>query len=735
MSRRSTTLLVLASLLASALLPFSAFAAADLSSPSVGEFFDLPAWMPRTISADLQFGSASASNVTHRVDTNALANLYALFDSVCERTYHSLSLSINDWDVTEYGPTTSGHTFWMRRDPRFANYGCYEPFSNRVVTTRRLVEYQNFKSLLSAFEKNPEVFLYLIRPKWPGSSVVEWSSTAFDRIFDATMFPQFEWTNTPLSTLTSNQWANVMTGFSDLKSALNNLCPIPWGNTTYRYAKSAYMFGACNFGEPPFDADSQDDLQRILPFYSHSDPLPKTAEEVMREIYGADAPTAWLTNVTRRLVIDQFAAANQVMGALDRTIGGVTVPYSGVGVHHWVRGQREYAATTTVHVTSWSSDGSEGLTFNCALQNDVSVETYVPTAQDTNYDDDTETNGFHRVGVYVSPTSSSLRFDPSVSTNSIQLTLTEQDAKDWHVYYGADGLLLFYYVTISVDSGAFYYYNIWFNHSAAPQDVFLHTILGQLPSDITFSSRARYNRQYTYDETDGNGLASYSAFSPWPGRFFRVASATCNALLSAGCMVGVDDEPIYGSDPVYYDKNSDRTWKSYYRGARGSYRSGAQQWSVISTFANSVAEECRSLVRDNMCDYTSPSNTIPMVDADVHEDLENVVYKAGGRVTATFMPLVGENFLKSPETLTGLEYTDGVVTKFQITKLSGEVEMRDPYWPVTVGTVSFSISDPEFTGDHGEPDVTELYGASAEGRMSVYSQVDWSWNNLRRSDR
>ena len=172
---------------------FAFIFAATISSPSLGRFFELPDWMPREVQSDRTPGSIDATNMTHRIDATALAAVNACFEAYYERAFVMNEGNSNVWDVAEWGPRYHDPAFPFDTNGVRTAF-VYAPDTNRVIETRRLVEYDNLSSLVTNVLWNDDRTLddafLLKRPFWGGSTSGDYpdggvgymSTTIFDAL-------------------------------------------------------------------------------------------------------------------------------------------------------------------------------------------------------------------------------------------------------------------------------------------------------------------------------------------------------------------------------------------------------------------------------------------------------------------------------------------------------------------------------------------------------------------------
>jgi len=157
--------------------------AVSISSSCITNFMTLPTWMPTSVSSADTFGSADHATASHRVTSNTLAAVEALFDAYYERVYFKSAAGVNDrmWNVREYGPRDFAHMSFTNGttyvDPLFN----YRNGNRTVPDTRRLIEFPLIMSLASYLESLVESVSWMIeRNNWGDSRNEDsfWSSSA-----------------------------------------------------------------------------------------------------------------------------------------------------------------------------------------------------------------------------------------------------------------------------------------------------------------------------------------------------------------------------------------------------------------------------------------------------------------------------------------------------------------------------------------------------------------------------
>lgn len=248
--------------------------AVAISSPELGTFFDLNGMVPDSVPSSRTFGSDDATNMTHRLDPQEQAAVNAVFEAYCERVYYGYAGLSNYWDEADWGPTDRGAT---KREFSFnpkAIYGrspfYYVPDTNRVIETRRFVEYDNLHRIceVTGGEGAPSDFLLIERPTWlrretsspeSSSASVEWSSSLLDDVpllhGQAEDFPVRAWQQkTAFLGSDKWKWSNFCLSFRDLAYSYKD--PVNWTPDHSRddwrvYVPLERMMVYLSFGDPP----------------------------------------------------------------------------------------------------------------------------------------------------------------------------------------------------------------------------------------------------------------------------------------------------------------------------------------------------------------------------------------------------------------------------------------------------------------------------------------------------
>lgn len=206
----------------------------------------------------------------------------------------------------------------------------YHP-TNRTVSSRRLLEFENIKGLgdylKGDFAEDGFVHRAANRPGWiegvcdqrsAYSSKMWWSSTEGNVLSGTRIVPEFSGNRYATE---SNDWSDASQTFCCLSNDVSGV----WGRGRMppNHHPSVEMMSRLQFS-PDFDA-------------SHCRPL--TVNASVKDLIEKNFPHAdglAISNLTRRLCSERLCCMNQMMSLMDRTftVPDVTYPTTGISVYH-----------------------------------------------------------------------------------------------------------------------------------------------------------------------------------------------------------------------------------------------------------------------------------------------------------------------------------------------------------------------------------------------------------------
>lgn len=265
-----------------------------------------------------------------RISTDELAALNAAFEGYYERGFF----------IGEgFSPTGANLRAWQHSNPAaFA----YAP-TNRIINTRRFVEAQNLDSLAAALTNTVGFIADLSASAYSPDRSKTRLFTSLDSSGWSLPFPEFDWTDNPIA---AADWRNVLRSFSLVDCS-------PYFTDAGLLDESIAYDCFRDFNDASFrtaldrDIKYQDGVNGGNSLALSN--LVISAYEVVDE--NGCATSDMITNATRRLYPHQLAAADQIIGLVDRSFSSAPDRVSIAKIdRHWGY-SCSYTNTATVHVS------------------------------------------------------------------------------------------------------------------------------------------------------------------------------------------------------------------------------------------------------------------------------------------------------------------------------------------------------------------------------------------------
>lgn len=278
-----------------ALLAPLALSAATISTPSLGEIYTIPSWMPTSVSAANTPGSRNSAKPT-RITADTYAAYAAAQEAILERAYYLCA--DNSGTLSDYAPREIGYWFYSESPP----YGLRPIVTNLTMSASTRILPGDARKWVPAILNassgfyNALVSLGDFTFRYGGSYLtriggVRPASTLWGGSTPA--FPEFSWTVNPSAAV--GNWNDRGINFSNCTTdfLLSNGVARPRG-----------YFGDGALG---FASWATNNIVTS----------PRTLTSVLSNNF-ARVDCRWLTNDTERIVWNRLAAADEVLAAVDR---------------------------------------------------------------------------------------------------------------------------------------------------------------------------------------------------------------------------------------------------------------------------------------------------------------------------------------------------------------------------------------------------------------------------------
>ena len=265
-----------------------------------------------------------------RITSTSLAALNAAFEGYYERGFF----------IGEgFSPTGANLRAWQHSNPSaFA----YSP-TNRIINTRRFGEAQNIFSLADALTNTVGFIADLSASAYSPDRAKTRLFTSRDSSGWSLPFPEFDWTDNPIA---AADWRNVLRSFSLVDCS-------PYFTDAGLLDESIAYDCFRDFN----DASFRTALDRDLKYQDGTNGgnslalsnIVISAYEVVDE--NGCATSDMITNATRRLYPHQLAAADQIIGLVDRSFSSAPDRVSCASIDTIFGHTCTYTNTTSVHVS------------------------------------------------------------------------------------------------------------------------------------------------------------------------------------------------------------------------------------------------------------------------------------------------------------------------------------------------------------------------------------------------
>lgn len=748
-----------------------------ISSPEIGTFFDLNGMVPGSVPSGRTFGSDDAGVSTRRLDPQEQAAVIAVFEAYFERVYYGNAGLSNEWNAVQYGPTCRYGTGLDRfqfntRAPDGSSYFHYEPDTNRVIRTRRLVEYGNIRALCrilhsgspGEFGGGPDAFLSIYRPLWTrtdGDGNVlrpRWSSSLFDGLETGhgrpeTEFPEIGWCDKGTFLCRGSAggakdpyyWAN-------LTLIWNNLAVGGGDFVNWAYPWSDYgcmvedMMWRIQFGDPPHGNDMRRD--GYLP---QGYALTNTTVDVLN-----DRRVEGVTNTTRRLVSDNLAGIGIGLSAIDRSYCEVSHAVPAVVSNFYASAARTYSADFPIGAVWFDWDSSLGAWTHVVDEVDVPpLDTVIYESSSVS---NVEATSYGDFCAYANPARLSASVGSFVTPDSETEVVVRWESDSDLVDEFGDlvlelvpdlGRVEVDLIDLSVDGlgNIRLSCNVLWVREGSGDFVPFSKYVGQLRTSYNnvnvsaaFSSSTGYEfgRTFKTDQLDRR-----TGFMPYPGDFSRVdtdAKPVLWTMFGRGFKGGYDKDHEFAMKSgtsmrsVAYETSPGLMQAFDYSCARGSFHSVQTAFSAADGHYASLVSSCMQKFESATgLDFWDPISMLDVVSAGVPDALSHVVFS--GVLGLSLTPLCGID-ASGPAVLEHIvfEVRDGAISDVRpVCYNYDENKYFDGTPPFDIYSTSVVLrEDNTKVKDGHEPANHDFHGAAVAGRMTSLSKVNWKWRALRR---
>lgn len=703
--------------------------ALSISSPDISEFFEIPDWCQSSVPSSETFGSpdnyveAWSNDVADVWRTNRvligfkpkasrltpqwLAATYAPFAAVCERTFYFNEGPDSSWDEETYGPTYNVKKFRFSLPrkgitPSFF----YEPDTNRAVRTRRLIEFDNFRRLFSGLVWNLPMVHSLFRIERPGWDLYGYwmlGSGVFEMLPEFRELPSFAWTADPTSALSSNAWQNTAITFEHFH---DNMAPIGVMMTVPGFA-----FDRVHFWEYPFNDEPEMVRRGLRPA------LRCDYRDVFTNVFAMSGFPLYKPDVvpTRRLVMDDFATASQLLSSFDVTYHNLTTSYYGetTNANAYAYGKFSFDPIELSDI-AWRADYG-GIT--AEIPNDIYLSGL--SLESATYTNVMSGGMSDRACILVTPNANSHGFGSAVDEPGGVPDVTVGDLIDGiERNHPPDGTNY-----ASVASVTFYSSGRVTFSMVDGNGTVLASVSQGLRTSLTILPSLGLTRWYEWMRTTGGSFAGHGVTHPGR-RGWANSDVKLWSLTSFMTSLGNENRTVIGVEE-YDDEDIDCVER---------YMCSFDEVSGLSAATNrmnDVLSDTMSEMRQRfpVRGYDDPASVIPIRTADVSAMCAHTRLARGSLVTA--VPDARIAIAGGEAGPDGIVYVveGGAVTSVKFVMSDGSV--RDVPASFSIGNILYSCEDPQ--EDDGSPGLQceDEYGASARGKFDFWTKVKWRWKALK----
>jgi len=746
-------------MLAAFLLAVSVVENAVVSSPQLGTFFAIPGWMTASVTSSRTFGSCDATNFTHRVDPTALAAANACFEAYSERTYFAHAGQSNIWNEAVYGPRCTGsdkHEFRFALPTNAPSPFAYAPDTNRVVATRRLVEYGNLNSLANALMSFR--FIGIERPNWWKEANgwydhgIRWSSTLFDGLETnygtlAEPLPLISWCGPSsfLSSRSSTKWSDCAPYFRQATNGnVLEWCEPYGGDINLAWE----ALDEVSYGEPPTSyVPRHDYMDEVITFTNTVDSIigegTQRTNGIRREV-GVEG----LTNATRRLFTDRLAGIGLTLGAIDRTYAKIDAPMPNVVTQHFAGAANSYSATVDVwdfgdlYYDEYEGKWTTGSLYDITVPPLEFVDSHKTNAAASAVVDGRyvryATDMVHNLTY-----SRYFREPPDCGAITMGEELVDMFDKAASGYSGESDFYLEFVSMTQDENGLPLVSFVMHRYSgtvtnSTPGEFTINESPEIHASDIAVEVLAESQVSYQYGFTYGSPRWTHGHKS-YPGDFSRVSQQklpTLWTMAGAAYLRGDANHPITFDvlEELVYSSSFGQRFSSEYATMRHSYSSASVLFTEYNTMYHDVVTRCVN--RFNSALGVNPDNPAAVLAAvssgmTGRETLSNL-YLEDFQLQATLKSYVGPD-----ETVLGIggRYIEryGQLVAWPLTARLADgttIEFNDFTF---MGTWDLSPVGEVRASEGHEPENTDIYGIVINAKTSPWAKVDWDWHALKRT--